>query len=921
MLSSLFLLTFAQSVNPGQANPVDTVATKTIQDETTDPRFITDWVATLPQHQTVPSPRDILGYTVGAEGELTHVDDIHRYFRALAEASPRVKLFSAGKSEEGREMLIAAIADEETLDNLDRYKEITRALADPANLKEGEAGNLIQEGKPIYWITAGLHSTELGPPETAMELAYRIAVDERETFQNIRNNIITLITPVLEVDGRARQVEWTKRHLSEFEDYEDTVPKSPPFWGHYTFHDNNRDGLTMSQPLTQNYVNGFFDWMPTLSLDLHESVPLLYVSTGTGPYNRAVDPITITEWQSIANYEVASLTAAGMPGVWSWGFYTGWFPGYMLWVTNNHNANGRFYETFGNHVAKTVERDITNRRFANDKITDKTWYRADPPKRKFKWSMRNNANFMQSGVISSLQFISKSPKDYLRNFHTKNINAMSRAVEEAPYAFAIPIDQKDRNAAHDLLNLLRQHGIDVSVAGSSFGKDDNAIKRGDLIVKLNQRYGPLAQNLLENQKFPEKVQVSPYDDVAWTLGLQMGVEVKPIDDKDILDHTASKLNLESNPFSHKSYLSGSGQYIVIPHHGQNELGPLRFSLAEQEAYSAKQNFKIGSTKIPAGSLIIDTEGMKRADILEILSQHELKAYGLRRLPKDHHKLDVPRIGLLHSWTDTQNAGWVRYALDQSKVPFTIVDKDRARQGNLSDEFDVIIAPAFRGGTTARQLIGGIDQKWSPLAYNKTDATPSHGLLVSADDITGGFGFTGMAEVEKFIRGGGTFIGLHSGGVLAAETGLTQKISVSRPGGLNTPGSVLSAKITGTGPLTYGFNETTHIFRTNGPIYRVADNQRSHVSLQFGNKIVPEPFEDEKEKEDSKEKDKKKKAPPLVRSGAILSGKQVMDGAPALLNENVGDGQVILFSWNPLHRNINHHDHAFFYNAVLHWNDL
>lgn len=915
MSSSLFMsVIFALQ----SAGGVDAAAGETIGAETTDPQFSNAWVAELPDHPSVPSPQDVLGYTVGAEGELTHVDDIHRYFRALAEASPRVELFSLGQSAEDREMIVAVIAEEEMIANLDRYKSITQALADPANTSAEEAEDLIAEGKPLYWITAGLHSTELGPPEAAMEIAYRLAVDERPVYQKIRQNVITLITPVLEVDGRARQVEWTKRHLMEFDDYNDTPPKSPPFWGHYTFHDNNRDGLAISQPLTKNYVQAFYDWQPTFSLDMHESVPLLYVSTGTGPYNQAVDPITVTEWQAIANYEVSRLTGLGMPGVWTWGFYTGWYPGYLLWVTNNHNANGRFYETFGNHVAKTVERDITTRKYANDKITDKTWYRSVPPKRKFDWSMRNNTNYMLSGVTASLEFVANAPDMYLRNFYQKGVNAMGRAVEKAPYAFSIPVAQDDRNAAQDMIDILRGHAIDVAVAERAFGSDDERIDRGDLVVKLNQRYGPLAENLLEKQEFPEKVQVSPYDDVAWTLGLQMGVEVRPISDKAVLDLAARPLGEDEAPFADTA-IKGMGRYVVVPHEGQNELGPLRFALGDVEIHSAKTSFNAIPREFPAGSLIIDTDVVDRDALADALEAHGLSGQSLLLSPNvERNVLDLPRVGLLHSWTSTQDAGWARYTLDQSGVPYEIVDKDRARAGGLREDFDVIVVPSFRGGATAGDIIGGVDPKWSPLAYEQTDDTPSHGVIASSPDITGGFGFAGMAEIEKFIRQGGTLIGLRTGGVIAAETGITRKVGISRPSGLNTPGSVLTTKMTRPSPLTYGYEEFDYAFRTNGPLYQVDELDRDLVVMQFGDKVIPEPFEDEETEKDEEEEDE---APPLVRSGAILGGKEIMNGAPALLHEQIGDGQVVLFSWNPLHRHINHHDHAYFYNALLYWNDL
>lgn len=910
--SFLLALLFTPSILMAQS--IDKVATPSIKNATTSPDYQTDWVTTLPEDKQVPSPRDVLGYTVGTPGKLTSVSEISRYFKILAKNSPRVKLFSLGKSFEGREMIVAAISDKDTIDNLETYRQYTNLLADPRKTNRKQANDIIQKAKPIYWMTAGLHSTELGPPEMVMELAYRLAVQDDDLFKRIRKNTIVLITPVLETDGRARQVQWYKSHLQQYTDYDNTPPKSPPFWGHYTFHDNNRDGLVFSQPLTQNYVKGFYHWKPTLSLDLHESVPLLYVSTGTGPYNTSVDPITITEWQSIANYEVSRLTAKGAHGVWTWGFYTGWFPGYLLWVTNNHNANGRFYETFGNHSARTMKRNLYDRKMAGKKVTDKTWYRSLPPKKKFIWSMRDNTNLMESGTIASLELVSSNPKIYLQNFYQKSVNGLTRAIKKAPFAYAIPYQQDDINAAQDLISILHQHGIEIHQLKKIFklGKKKQ-LKANDFVILLNQPYGSLAKNLLEKQKFPEKVLVPPYDDIGWTLGLQMGVKVIPIDNKKILKRSLKMADYET-AFQMKSE-RGTMRYFIIDHHAQNELGPLRFALKDSVVYASDAIFKISGKPFQPGSFIIDSKKLSPNNVRKIIAQHQLKFANIDYLPKvKKHLLDLPRVGLLHSWVSTQNAGWVRYNLDTSKIPYTLITKDLLKKGHLKDQFDVLIAPSY-SGVRLSNLIGGVDKKWSPLAYKKTPQTPAFGVIASSDDITGGFGFDGMQAIDNFIRQGGTFIGLHNGGILAASSGITHKVRTSRPSGLNTPGSILTTKILKQSPLTRGYKQWTHVFRGNGPIFQVRLKDRNNVQMQFGSQNVPELDDVDKKKH------KNDKKHPLVLSGAILSGKKAIDGTPALVNEKVGKGQVVLFSWNPLHRNINHHDHAFFYNALLNWNDL
>lgn len=151
---------------------------KKIKEYTTEPFFITELVDHLPLSSCVPAPDSFLHHIIGAPDILDYTKDINAYMRLLASKSPRVKVFSIGTSEEGREMLAAVVSDEENLARLGRYKEITQRLADPRGLSEPEAQKLIAEGKPIYWADGSLHSPETGSPEMLMELAYRLAVEE-----------------------------------------------------------------------------------------------------------------------------------------------------------------------------------------------------------------------------------------------------------------------------------------------------------------------------------------------------------------------------------------------------------------------------------------------------------------------------------------------------------------------------------------------------------------------------------------------------------------------------------------------------------------------------------------------------------------------------------------------------------------------
>src|SRR5579864_3240854 len=208
-VSAAFLLAmFTAALAGAQAAPANEEEYgKKIHEFTTEPFFLTDLVDHLPASTTVPSPDKILGHIVGAPDFLTYSKDIYRYYDELAKASPRVKVFRVGKSEEGRDFLLIAVSDESNISQLDKLRDITAKLADPRKISDADAAQLIDGGKPIYWASGSIHSPETGSPEMLMELAYRVAVEETPMIQNVRKNSIILLTPVTEVDGRDRMVD------------------------------------------------------------------------------------------------------------------------------------------------------------------------------------------------------------------------------------------------------------------------------------------------------------------------------------------------------------------------------------------------------------------------------------------------------------------------------------------------------------------------------------------------------------------------------------------------------------------------------------------------------------------------------------------------------------------------------------------
>src|SRR5688500_828988 len=147
---------------------IDEAYTKLIREHSTEKRVMTELVDHLPASDSVPTPLKFLGYVPGTPGKLTYHADIVRYLEALDKASDRVTLTRIGKTDEGRDMVSVAIADEATIRSLDKYKQITTQLTDPRKTSADQARQLVATGKPIYYAMGSIHTPEFGSPEMLM---------------------------------------------------------------------------------------------------------------------------------------------------------------------------------------------------------------------------------------------------------------------------------------------------------------------------------------------------------------------------------------------------------------------------------------------------------------------------------------------------------------------------------------------------------------------------------------------------------------------------------------------------------------------------------------------------------------------------------------------------------------------------------
>ena len=964
----------------GPKQEVDEAYTAKIQKYTTAPYFTSPLVNYLPASKTVPTPEAVLGDVAGAPGVLPYSKDVYRYMRLLEKASPRVKVFSIGTTEEGREMIAVAISSPENLKNIEENRARLAKLADPRTIKldDAEADKLVAEAVPVYYITGTIHSPETGAPTALMELAYRLAVDESPYIREIREGMITLITPVVEVDGRDRMVDIYRWHLSHPKDF------YPPliYWGKYVAHDNNRDAMGVTLKLTENVLNTYVGWKAQVLHDLHESVPYLYDNTvGDGPYNAWVDPILTDEWQMIGSRNVADMTKLGMPGVFAHGDFDTWSPGYLMFIAAMHNGISRLYETFGNGGADTQERTLDPDEYS------RTWYRQNPPLPKTLWSQRDNNNYEQTGLLTSLHYFNENKQLLLKNFYLKAKRSVTKPSAEGPAAYVFPADDPRPTLQAELLRVLQKQAVEISRAKSAFTvtlpvkKESKSKKQpdskekaappapttrefpaGSYIIRMDQPYSRIADALLDHQYWsPEDPQKSPYDDTGWTFGELFGVQVTRVTDPKVLDAAMEPVK----GIHPAGGVKGEGTVFAINNNAEPALATLRYRMKDAGVEAAEEPFESGGKKFNRGSFVI--RNTSRVDLDRAAADLGLQVVALGSTPSvKTHPVRAARIAFVHTWLSTQTEGWWRLALDDLNIPFDYISTQTiAKMDDLNAKYDVILFPPVGYFSSPTAIINGMPMAWgNPLPWKNTPETPNLvGKNDSTEDMRPGLGWDGLAKLQVFVQKGGVLLTATDTSRFAAEIGLVTGLSARNSERMKIVGSVVGTRLVdGASPIAYGYGEKVAAFCDNGPIFSLSSiaGARGRRRLGTESKSRPtgrgtlddpdftvgrpgvEPPEEQSSEiweappvTDEQRRNGYRVIPPadrarvifryadtkeLLVSGLIEGGDEIAQH-PAVVDMPSGSGHIVLFSINPVYRGETRGTYSMVLNTILNFDSL
>ncbi len=976
---SLFAFALASANDTFQRDPkqpIDESYTQRIKKYTTAPALNSPLTDYLPASTSIPTPDKVLGDVAGAPGILPYAEDVYRYFRMLAAATPRVQVFTIGHTEEGREMIALAIADEALLAQSKQNAARLAQLADPRTIQldDAKAQSLIGQAFPVYYITGTIHSPETGAPTALMEMAYRLAVDNAPYIQYIRSHMITLITPVVEVDGRDRMVDIYKWHLAH-------AGQNWPrllYWGHYVAHDNNRDAMGMTLNLTQSVLNTYLEWHAQVLHDLHESVPFLYDNTvGDGPYNSWIDPILTGEWSMLAYDNMAQMQNFGMPGAFTHGNFDTWSPGYLMFLAAMHNGISRLYETFGNGGADTEKRILSPDQYS------RTWYRPNPPYPTVMWSQRDNNNYEETALLSTIFYFANNAKLFLNNFYLKSKRSVNKPADAGPAAYILTRDDHYTNRQLQLLKVLALQHVEIQQLAKAVTvalpppphKDEPEEKpttppppppptsqtfpAGSFAIRMDQPFSRVADALLDRQFWsPDDPQKQPYDDTGWSFGDLFNAKAFRVTDRSILSAPMS-------PVADLAQLSatelGDGPFYVVNHSAQVTLASLVYALhGAADVSVCEEGFESGGKKFAPGSLIIGS--VDAAKLKPLLRQFDLTAASIAGQPSVRlHPAAAPRVAFMHTWLYTQTEGWWRMAFDKLHVPFAYIStQTAAKDADLRAKYDVIIfAPV--AGQTAQRIVDGLPMWGNALPWQTSELTPNLGKLDSTEDMRPGLGEDGLAHLKKFLQEGGLLITSEDTAEFAIDEGLAPGVFVAPRKTLKVVGSVLgSAVVDSKNPLAYGYEGAVPLYSANGLAFTLSNlivNRNILTLKEYKRPTGRGGPEDE----DTPEGRPTEKAPPLpapkawqatplnedqernnpflipledrpkvilryaamkelLLSGLLENGDPVAEHA-AVVDARFGKGDVLLFANNPVYRGETIGSYALVFNALLNFGHL
>jgi zinc carboxypeptidase len=823
----------------------------------------------------IPHPRDSYGHEVGADYKLADYDQMLAYYEKLAASTDRVQMIEIGKSSMGRPVKLVFISNKENMKQLDRWKEISEKLA-RAEITEEEARKLSKEGKAIVWFDGGMHATERAHAQMTSELMWKIASEESDEMKKIRDEVITLVVPVINPDGVDIVVDWYRKTLGT--PYESSGP--PVLYQKYVGHDNNRDWFMNNMQETKIITNILYnEWYPQIIHNHHQTAPrwaMIFLPPFRSPVNPQIHPGITTSVNLVGTAMAQRFAMEKKPGVIANVGFSMFWNGGMRTAPYYHNQIGILTETAQPTPTPTMydpEKKPENiRGLPSDGSEIFYPYPFEGGEVKF----RDAVEYMITASMAVLDLAADKREEFLYNIYSMGRDAITNYNGKGAFAYVIPKEQWNSSEAINLTNVLMQGGLKAHRATAAFSANGKDYEAGSIIFYGAQSFRPYLADLMEKQEYPDQFLYPggppqpPYDLAGWTLPIQMGVSV---------DRVEKSFEASVDPINEKMTFDagtvvGNARYGYVLSNKDNQ-SATAINRLQKAGYTVSQ-FTEDQEGIEAGAFLVRSKRGLEANVKTLSAELGLNFTGATKKPTaQFNELRKVKIGIYKSWQANMDEGWSRWMLEQFEFDLDTLHNKDIQNGDLS-QYSAIIMPDQRPSSI---LEGSSGRRSTP----------------KPEKFAGGIGAEGVAALDAYATAGGTIIFYDNASDFAIEQFNLPVKNVTagiEPNDFFIPGSLIRMNVDNTNRLALGMPAEASASFNQSRAFKIDASASgiTEVSKYAGKDIL--------------------------MSGWALGEETHLANTSAMVHAKRGSGDLVMFAFRPQFRGQSRGTYRMIFNSIF-----
>lgn len=779
----------------------------------------TQTVARAADKVNVPTPEQFFGFAMGTEGKLAEFPRIMEYLKQIGDASPEVDYEVVGKTTENKDFPVVRLGSKANLERLDEILAINARLADPAGMaseaqaagmdRDAYARQLAATSVPVYYLEAGIHSTEVMNTQAVVDVIHRFATEDSLFTQKVLGNMVVLVVPSQNPDG-------TDKVNDYFNDTTGTAfaRTYPDLYQKYVGHDNNRDWFMFTQAESKIRLALEQKYRPAVQHYMHgagTTSPRIWSPPWDEPMSPVLDPLTVSSANSIGQEANRDLIAAGKKGastddaygiMWNadvMGYST--FQGTTNWLTEIASLGPNLWLNYTAPTTLPPAKATLRAPLAYDSNT---------------WTTQQTVDYAKTAAYSGLETVASNPQEWLyRNAY--QVNANSETYAGGPYAYVVSANQRDPYALYDMMKIFEMGKVRIDQATKAFTAGGVRYPKGSYVLRTNQPMGRWVDQLLRTDVYPDNARkcaacplILPYSETTDNLGLLMGVSVASVTDEFAAETTRVE-RIETAKPAFPAENQAQAAYVVSP--TSYALGMVITDLekAGVPMYRAAARVPVFGRTLPAGSLLVPAKHAgARATLMAASAKTGLPVYGLNDAPSVRGlKLDATtRVGLVRG-ANNMPGGWLSWMMEQYGVDVEIVEADD--YADLAGQFDtIVLAP----GISVTSITQGLDPARYPAEFHWARGVPD-----------------GPAKLNEFVQGGGNLVALGSASLTAASAMSLPVTNVTPTDRtvFTAPGALLKQTFNPTVPAAWGMPASWPVWFNNDPAFTLTGDAQVAAS--------------------------------------------------------------------------------------------